>query len=316
MVGADLARVVLAASLVLVQHHVGAIYAIAFGMAAATVFFNPAAASVLPGLVDEDELVAANSGIWTAAVLSQILLAPLAAGIVETVGFGPAFVVNACSFAVSALALRRLPAARMAAPVGSGRWLPKVREGVRHLLGDRLLRALATAQLLAALSAGATSALLVVLAREHFRTGSGGFGLLLGAIGVGAAIGPLLLTRVLKGPRHPGVVFGAFGVRGAVDLALASSRALPVGLTAVAIYGVGTSTGSVTFNSLVQATVPEQLRGRVFAGFDLLWQLGRLASLVIGGVLADALGIRAVYYLGGVLLLVAAAVGLTARGRS
>jgi MFS family permease len=48
----------------------------------------------------------------------------------------------------------------------------------------------------------------------------------------------------------------------------------------------------------------------VFAGFDLLWQAGRLASLVLGGVVADALGIRAVYYLGGVLLLVAGAVGL------
>ena len=52
-----------------------------------------------------------------------------------------------------------------------------------------------------------------------------------------------------------------------------------------------------------------EARGRVFAGLDLLWQAGRLASLVLGGVAADALGIRAVYYVGGVLLLVAGAVG-------
>jgi hypothetical protein len=51
----------------------------------------------------------------------------------------------------------------------------------------------------------------------------------------------------------------------------------------------------------------------VFAGFDLLWQAGRLTSLVLGGVAADALGIRAVYYLGGVLLLVAGAVGFAGR---
>ena len=51
-----------------------------------------------------------------------------------------------------------------------------------------------------------------------------------------------------------------------------------------------------------------EARGRVFAGFDLLWQAGRLASLVLGGVAADALGIRAVYYVGGGLL-VAGAVG-------
>jgi hypothetical protein len=47
----------------------------------------------------------------------------------------------------------------------------------------------------------------------------------------------------------------------------------------------------------------------VFAGFDLLWQAGRLTSLILGGIAADALGIGAVYYLGGVLLLVAGAVG-------
>jgi hypothetical protein len=45
------------------------------------------------------------------------------------------------------------------------------------------------------------------------------------------------------------------------------------------------------------------------AGFDLLWQLGRLASLVLGGVGGDAWGIRAVYYLGVVLLVAAAGAG-------
>src|SRR3712207_5492639 len=104
MVASDVVRAVLAACLVVAQNSVGAVYAIAFGMAAATVFFNPAAASVLPSLVDDDELVAANSGIWSAAVLSQIVLAPVAAGLVAAVGFGPAFLVNAASFAVSAAA--------------------------------------------------------------------------------------------------------------------------------------------------------------------------------------------------------------------
>jgi Transmembrane secretion effector len=53
-------------------------------------------------------------------------------------------------------------------------------------------------QLLAALWAGATSALVVVLAGRQLRVGPGGFGLLLGAIGVGAALGPLLLARLVS----------------------------------------------------------------------------------------------------------------------
>ena len=66
---------------------------------------------------------------------------------------------------------------------------------------------------------------------------------------------------------------------------------------------------SVTFNSLLQPQVTDRTRGRVFALMDLLWQTGRLVSLGVGGLLADNVGIRAVFYVGGVLLL-AAAVGL------
>jgi MFS family permease len=65
----------------------------------------------------------------------------------------------------------------------------------------------------------------------------------------------------------------------------------------------------VTFNSLLQAHTPEHARGRVFASFDLFWQLGRLVSLLVGGLLAAAVGITAVYYIGGGLLLLAAAIG-------
>jgi len=65
----------------------------------------------------------------------------------------------------------------------------------------------------------------------------------------------------------------------------------------------------VTLNSLLQTHTPPEARGRIFASFDLVWQLGRLVSLLVGGALAAALGIQAVYYLGGALLLLAAALG-------
>jgi MFS family permease len=180
---------------------------------------------------------------------------------------------------------------------------------MRLLAADRLLRALGAGQLLAALSAGATSALLVVLARDHLSLPPSGYGLLLGAIGVGAVLGPFLLTRLISNPRRPAFVFGPYLLRGLVDLVLATFTALPLALAALAAYGLGTSTGTVTFNSLLQAHTPEQARGRIFASFDMLWQLGRLASLLIGGLLAAAIGIEAVYYLGGALLLLAGAIG-------
>lgn len=311
MIAADLWRVAVAATLPLVADSVGAVYAVAFALAAGTVFFNPASQSVVPSIVREDELVAANSGLWSAAVISQIVLAPLAGVIVVALGPGPAFLLNAATFAVSALILRGLrmpvPAAPVSAPLP---WQARLAEAARLFAGQRVLRILAAVQVLAALSAGATSALLVVLAERHLNVGPGGFGLLIGAIGVGAALGPLLLTRLVANPRRPAWVFGPFLLRGTVDLVLATFTNIAVAVGALAAYGIGTSIGTVTFNSLLQADVPAEHRGRVFAGFDVLWQAGRLVSIGLGGLLADAVGIRAVYYLGGVLLLAAGIGGL------
>lgn len=310
MIGADLVRAGLAFSLPFVDGSIVAVYAIALGLSAGAVFFNPAAQSVLPAIVGPRDLVAANSGLWTAAVVSQIALAPVAGVIAVAYGFTWAFWINAASYLASAAVLSRLSLPSVPSPVTTRMsWYADVREGVRTLTEDRLLRSLAAGQMLAALSAGATSALLVVLAQQHLGLASRHYGLLLAAIGIGAATGPLLLTKLTDDPRHPGYVFGPFILRAAVDAALATLTGLASAATALILYGIGTSTGAVSFNSLLQAETPERLRGRIFAGFDMLWQAGRLLSLLFGGLLADTLGIRAVYYLGAALLIAAALVG-------
>ncbi len=315
MVAADLLRLLLAAGLALWHSDVVLVYGFAFGLSAGSVFFNPAAGSLLPTLVEDDQLVAANSGIWSGGVLIQILFAPAAGLLASSAGFGWAFAFNAASFGLSALLVRGLRAGEAPRSVAAASMWTRGVEALGLLRCDRLLRALAIAQSLAALSAGATSALLVVLADKRLHAGGGGFGLMLAAIGAGAFCGPLLLLGLSGPARRPCMLFTAFGLRGLVDVVLASVTALPLALGALLFYGLGTSTGNVTFASLIQSHVPDGLRGRVFAAFDLIWHTMRMASLLIGGVLADQLGIRAVYYLGGGLLIVAALVGLRSSER-
>ena len=90
---------------------------------------------------------------------------------------------------------------------------------------------------LARRQAGATSALLVVLASERLDLAPSGYGWLLGAIGIGAVLGPYALTRLVTDPRRPAYVFGPYVLRGTVDLVLATFTALPVALLALAAYG-------------------------------------------------------------------------------
>lgn len=322
MIGADLGRAAVAGVLVAFGDHLGVVYAAAFAMSAMTTFFNPAASSLVPSLVDDGDVLGANSALWSAAVVSQIALAPLAGGLVALAGAEPAFALNSASFVVSALLLRGLAlpgeeagtgaATAPSPPQAAARRLAQVREGLATVRHSRLLGVLAVVQALAALSAGATSALLVVLAERHLDVGPGRFGLLLGAIGVGAGLGPLVLQRVVADVRRPALLFGPYLLRGVVDLVLAAFANFGLALGALVAYGLGTSTGHVTYQTVLQRTVPDRLRGRVFALYDVVWQSGRLVSIGLGGLLADAVGIRAVYVFGAALLLVAATIGLTA----
>ena len=151
--------------------------------------------------------------------------------------------------------------------------------------------------------------MLVVLAERHLHIDATGFGLLLAAIGVGAGVGPLVLQRYVTDVRQPLLLFGPYILRGLVDLILAAVSNFAVALVSLGFYGIGTSTGNVTYNTVLQTTTPDRFRGRVFAFYDIVWQTGRLISIGAGGILADQLGIRGVYIMGGLLLLAAGTAG-------
>lgn len=307
MIAADALRAVLVAALAMFDSSLALAYAVAFGLSCGTIAFNPAASSLLPDVVDEDDLVDANAALWTVAVLAQIVLAPTAGAMIAAVGVSAAFGVNAASYVLSALLLVGLRAGRTRQERDHSGW-SAVSAGVRSVRAVPLLRRLAIVQVLASLSAGATSGLLVVLAADSLDLGPSGFGFLLAAIGGGAALGPTLFrTRISPGDRR--WLFGPFAVRGAVDLALGATTSPLVAGVGLGAYGMSTSTGMVAYQATLQTAVPPEVRGRAFAFYDVLWNAARLLSLGLGGILADAIGIRAVYVVGGVLLIGAAGVG-------
>lgn len=309
MVVADVGRATLVGVLALAHGEVALAYAVAFGMSLGTILFNPAASSLVPDVVADDELVEANTALWTVAVSAQIVLAPLAGALIGWAGVGVAFGINALSYVGSALFLRGIDVAHRSSSTAVVGWRA-VREGVAVVGRVPLLRRLAMVQVLASLSAGATSGLLVVLAADRLDVGPSGFGALLACIGGGAALGPLVLRRWIRaGARR--WLFGPYALRGAVDVTLAAATTPAVAAPALAAYGVGTSTGMIAYQSTLQTLVPSGVRGRTFAFYDALWNTARLISLGFGGLLADAVSIEAVYLAGGMLLLAAAVVGFT-----
>ncbi len=310
MVGADLVRAGAAASLVLATTSVPAVFAVSFILSAAATVFNPAASSLVPDLVDDEDLITANSALWTVAVIAQIALAPVAGWVVAGGGGARvAFAVNAATFIVSAILLVGLHEGRTPATIEMSGWAGAL-AGVTTVRANPLLRRLTVVQILASLSAGATSGLLVILAKRHLGVGARGFGVLLAAIGVGAAIGPALLRRFIR-PADRRWLFGPYLVRGAVDLTLATVASPIIAGTSLVVYGMSTSTGMVAYQTMLQQAVPPETRGRTIAFFDIVWNATRLVSLAAAAILADSVDVRWVYVAAASLLVAAAAIGLT-----
>ena len=319
LIGADLLRAVLVASLIWPQG-VGHAYLVAAGLAAGNTFFNPAFQAVIPALTTADQRLSANSVAWSTGRLVQILASAVAGGLIALIGTGPAFALNAASFVASALLIGGLAIPAHAGQVGAGsavglgRYFRDARDGLGFALRDRFVSRLLLVQAVASFAVGGTGALLVVLAERHLRLAPSGFAWLIGAIGAGALLGPLIPNTLARDYRDARWLFVPYIVRGLGDVSIAVFTPLPVALLILFIYGLNTSTGMVVFSSTVQGAVPEHVRGRVFTLLDVTWNAMRLLSLALGGVIVDVWGIAPLYWLGGALLTLAGVLGLTLLG--
>lgn len=319
LIGSDLFRTVLALSLVWPQGAWHA-YVVAAGLAAGNVFFNPTVQAVIPAITTENQRLAANSVSWSTGRLVQILASAVAGGLIALIGTDAAFAVNAATFALSAVLIVRIVIPSHAGQIAEGakrglsRYFADARAGLAYALGDRLVSRLLIVQTLASLATGATSAMLIVLAERHLNLEPSGFAWLIGAIGVGALIGPLIPNTLATDYRDARWLFVPYVIRGIGDVLIAVFVPLPIALVILFIYGLNTSTGMVVFNSTLQGAVPDAVRGRVFTLLDVTWSTARLLSLALGSIMVDVVGIRPLFWTNGMLLVVSGVLGLVLLG--
>ena len=319
LVGSDLFRSVLVLSLVWPQG-VWHAYLVAAGLAAGNTFFGPTVQAVIPALTTPDQRLAANSVAWSTGRLVQILASAIAGGLIALVGTGSAFAVNAASFAISAALVLLLPIParagelRSGAKRGLGTFFGEARAGLAYATRDAFVSRLLIVQGLASFAVGATGALLVVPSEQHLRLPPAGFAWLIGAIGAGALLGPLIPNTLATNYRDARWLFVPYIIRGIGDVLIAVFTPLPIAMLILFVYGLNTSTGMVVFNSTIQGAIPDRVRGRVFTLLDVTWNAMRLLSLALGGVLVDAAGIRVLFWTGGTLLVIAGLLGLVFLG--
>ncbi len=315
MIASDLARFAIFAALPFANSP-GTIVALAAAAGFATGFFRPAVYAGLPNLIADDDLPAANSMLQA---LENIALAagPIAGGIlVNAVGPDAAYLVNAVTFAVSAVLLAGIPARLLqAAPAVGHGYLRDLADGFALIRSSRALMTVLVAWGIVMIGVAWKNVAEIVLAKDVFESGDLGYGLLVGATGFGLAAGSLLAGSFIE-TRPIAAVYGAsIGLVGAGLLAAAVAPNVWIAAFCVLFAGVGNGAAVVCNAVLIQRGASDELRGRVFTVLMSSTYAVLGLGMLIAGPLTDAIGPRAVWALAGGLCLVAAVIGLAmARG--
>ncbi len=294
-------------------HSFALILALALLAGVGTALFRPAVLAGLPGMVEEKSLPAATS-LFSAIVDFGHTIGPALAALILLLGGAPtAMLVNAATFALSALALRGIDfgAAAPAEPACASdserrrSLLADAREGVGIVMRLRPLRTLMLGSSIAILSAGMVNVAELQLAKFTLHAGNAGFSALVALSGAGIVAGSLASTgggssRLLKRRYLAGLVTMAAGM-------LAAGLAPVFALAAVAFAATGGGNGLASVNDqiLVQRSAPREALGRVFAVKGTLISAAFGASFLCGGALASLAGTRTVFLVAGAGLVTA-----------
>jgi len=305
MVFCDIGRACLLLMLPFVEN-LGGLLLISLGLEIFTLMWGPAQAASVPNLVPDEQLASANSlslaasyGTFPIASVIFSLLAALATvlgafNIVSSFRVDQevlALFFDAMTFLVSAAIVWRLPIPRRERE-STGRidWTEtfrEVKEGLQFVSKHALVRGVMLGLGFGLIGAGAMIPLGPSFAQEVLEGGSAAFGVLMTALGFGAATGVVTLLW-LQG-RLPRITVFCFGVIGTgVFLVLAASFSA-LAPAAFLIGGVGACAGTtyVTGFTVLQESVSDELRGRTFATLYTVVRLCLLISLTVSPLFAD-----------------------------
>lgn len=252
--------------------------------------FYPARAALLRLMLPEDLLADAN-GALSSVQQGLRIVAPLAgAGLYAVFGGGTVAVLDAATFAGSALFLSRMHVHEEKPEPPEHHFLREVTAGIEHVWRTLPLRQM---------TAGATVALLVIGFAEtlifsviaHLGKPASFFGVLATLQGIGSIVGGITAGAVVRRLGEVRTVGLGLGIFGAGDLLLVV-HSLPVVLVGFFVAGIGIVWAIVAFNTALQTRTPLAIQGRVSAAADISLSIAQTVSIAAGAALSTVTDYR------------------------
>ncbi len=279
--------------------------------------------TIMPSIVAPERLERANGRMWSIESVANTFIGPPIGSLLLLVGFSVPFFIDATSFFVAAALVALIPGSFRAqqperaqgAPAPS--WKAELKEGVRWLWGNQLLRSMAIILGLMNLSSNLSGAMFVLFSQDVLHITPltftfMGFGFAVGAI-IGGYAAPWM-SRTLGSGTCLALTLGSASVIG-VLVGLSSWWPLTS-----ALFAIGTLLGS-TWNvitvSLRQTIIPPHLLGRVNSVYRFFaWGMmpigalmGGLVVLVAGRFVRHEMALRCVFFVDGAIHFVLFIVG-------
>ncbi len=320
MVGSDILRAGIVFCIpFLIPFGMAPVYLAAFAVATVSLFFEPARLSLIPEVVEADELMAANSLDNVTQSVSELLGLAGAAGVVALVGASAAFVFDGCTFIVSAVfvgfvAVRGRVHEREA---GGERFSLELRRGLKHVVDVPVLRDLVGVYALAGACVAAAILAVNGLAFERFGTGAVdsravGLAALDAAITVGLIIGSITVGQ--SGSTAAGRKFlGSLTVFGLSFGLVAFAPTLISAMPLLLIGGIANMWFYVPGATIIQTTADPAVLGRVFAAKNAVSRVSITVGFLVAGVLAGSIGLKATVLTFGGTLVIVSLLGWTRR---
>ncbi len=211
--------------------------------------------------------------------------------ILAAAGAGTVFLINAASFAAVIAVIATWHSARAPDALPREHVGEAVRAGGRYIAASPVLRVIMARAGLFIFFASAIWALLPLIARSALHLGSGGYGLLLGSVGIGAVAGAAVLPR-LRARLSPDAMLasGSVGLA-AMTLLLAYARVTAVAAVALVAGGACWVTVLSTLSSLYQLSLPHWVKARGMSFYLIVFQGGNAVGSAVMGLAAEHAGL-------------------------
>lgn len=281
----------------------------------AEVFFDMSAQAFLPSIVPEEQLHRANGLLYAAEIVWGSFIGLPVGSWLFVVAAGVPFGINGASFALAAVLVASITVRTPPDPATTGgevttSFVTDLKEGLRWLRGHRNLRTLAV---LLGVTNGAMmlgEAIFVKFAFRHLGVGPKGYGLLLAVTSGGAIIGGLLGDRIAKRLGVSASIISAYVIFAVADVIRAAWPSVILFAAMSVLVALAGTVWNVVTVSYRQRVIPAELFGRVNSAYRFIGTGSIGIGALVGGQVAHYAGLRAPYFLGSAVTVVALVWGL------